>query len=199
MTSKPIFFVNFKNYPEILGEGSVSLARAVDKAAEDSGVLGVVAPPAPLIGLVSSRVSIAVYSQRVDSAVGDKTTGAVLPEAVKGAGGSGTLLNHSEARIPVPEIESLMTRLESLNMKVCLCAASAREAVSLSKVRPAWLAVEPPELIGTGVAVSRAKPEVVSGTVSALRESGYDGRILCGAGIVTGSDARAAMELGDDG
>ena len=199
MTPKPIFIVNFKNYPEILGERSLALAKEVESATRESGVLGVVAPPAPLIGLVSSNVSIPVFSQGVDSVIGDRTTGAILPEAVKGAGGSGTLLNHSESRISAHEIHSLMPRLAALSMKVCICAGSAKEAVRLSKMGPEWVAVEPPELIGSGVAVSRAKPEVVSGTVSALRKSGFEGRVLCGAGIVSGSDVRASIELGADG
>jgi len=59
--------------------------------------------------------------------------------------------------------------------------------------------VEPPELIGSGIAVSKAKPELIERTVSAARKAGYGGRILCGAGIVSGEDVAKAVELGADG
>jgi triosephosphate isomerase len=61
------------------------------------------------------------------------------------------------------------------------------------------LAVEPPELIGTGIPVSKAKPEVVSDTVSLVRRINSDVVILCGAGITTGEDVAAALKLGTQG
>ncbi len=61
------------------------------------------------------------------------------------------------------------------------------------------MAIEPPELIGSGVAVSRARPELVERTVSVVRGTGFRGRILCGAGIVTGEDVEKAVRLGADG
>jgi triosephosphate isomerase len=61
------------------------------------------------------------------------------------------------------------------------------------------LAVEPPELIGTGVPVSKAKPEVVSGTVELVKEINSDMVVLCGAGITRGEDVAAALRLGTEG
>ncbi len=191
--------VNFKNYTEVLGEGSVRLALAVEKASDEAGVEGIVSPPVPMISLVASRVKIKVYSQTVGSQAGDKTTGALLPEAVRAAGATGTILNHSESRMPLGELRGLVPRLADVRMEVCLCSQTTKEAVLLSSLAPKYLAIEPPELIGSGVAVSRARPELVENTVSALREAGYGGRILCGAGIVSGEDVAKAVELGADG
>jgi triosephosphate isomerase len=73
------------------------------------------------------------------------------------------------------------------------------EAAKLSALNPKYLAVEPPELIGSGVAVSRAKPELIERTVAAVRKAGFTGKVLCGAGIVTGEDVAKAVELGADG
>ena len=64
---------------------------------------------------------------------------------------------------------------------------------------PEFLAIEPPELIGTGTAVSKARPELVRGSVMAASERGFRGMVLCGAGIVSGEDAQAAMRLGAQG
>jgi triosephosphate isomerase len=54
-------------------------------------------------------------------------------------------------------------------------------------------------LIGTGVPVSKAKPEVVSGTVDLVRRVNLDVTILCGAGITRGEDVSAALKLGTRG
>lgn len=191
--------VNFKNYPEVLGEGSVRLALAVKKGAEAAGVEGIVAPPIPMLGLVASRARVWVYSQTIGSDLGDKSTGSVVPEAVKAAGGRGTILNHSESRKTTAELRRLVPLIKSHGLEICLCAQTAAEAARLSVLGPNYLAVEPPELIGSGIAVSRARPELIQRTVTASRRAGYEGPILCGAGIVGADDVKKAVELGADG
>jgi triosephosphate isomerase len=108
-------------------------------------------------------------------------------------------LNHSESRKTLVEVRKLIPRLKGLGMGVCLCARTAAEASKLSVFDPKYLAVEPPELIGTGIAVSKAKPELIQRTIEAARKNGYDGPVLCGAGIVSGTDVGKAIELGADG
>jgi triosephosphate isomerase len=191
--------VNFKNYPEVLGEGSVRLALAMKRVADSMDVEVIAAPPTPLLALVGSRTKVQVYSQTVSSKVGDKTTGAILPEAVKGAGAAGTILNHSESKKPLSELQKLVPRLVSMGMGVCLCAETTKEATGLASLGTRYVAIEPPELIGSGVAVSKAKPELVEKTVKSVRRTGYAGKILCGAGIVSGEDVAKAVELGADG
>jgi triosephosphate isomerase len=66
-------------------------------------------------------------------------------------------------------------------------------------LNPDIVAVEPPELIGSGRSVSKTKPEVVTSTVKLIRDINENVIILCGAGITTGEDARAAIRLGTDG
>jgi triosephosphate isomerase len=191
--------LNLKNYPEVLGEGSLRIAEAAQRASLKTGVDIIVAPPGPMVALVASRVTVPVFSQTVGSETGDKTTGAFLPEAVKAAGAKGTLLNHSESSRPLSELKRLVPRLRGLSLAVCLCAATTSQAVTLAWLGPEYIAVEPPGLIGSGVAVSKAKPELVSRTVSKVRETGYRGKVLCGAGIVSGEDVERAVELGADG
>jgi len=152
-----------------------------------------------MLSLVASSTTVKVYSQTVGSKSGDKTTGEILPEAVKGAGASGTILNHSESRRPPSELRKLVPRLASMGMSVCLCSQTAGEAARLAALKPKYLAIEPPELIGSGIAVSKARPELVQRTVTGVRGAGYEGEILCGAGIVSGEDVAKAVELGVDG
>ena len=191
--------LNLKNYPEVLGEGSLRIAKAAQRAALTTGAEVIVAPPGPMVALLVSRVTIPVFSQTVGSETGDKTTGAFLPEAVKATGAKGTLLNHSESSRPLGELERLVPRLRGLSLEVCLCAGTTSKAMTLARLEPNYIAVEPPELIGSGVAVSKARPELVSRTVSKVKQTGFRGKILCGAGIVSGDDVKKAVELGADG
>ena len=57
----------------------------------------------------------------------------------------------------------------------------------------------PPELIGTGIPVSKSKPEVVNETVRLVRHVNPDVVTLCGAGITKGEDVSAALKLGTMG
>ncbi len=194
-----ILAINFKNYASILGEGSVRLATEAEGVSSKTGVDVIVAPPTPMLALVASRVRIPVFCQAVDAEVGDRTTGAVLPEAAKGAGAAGTLLNHSEARVPLADLKAVVPRARKVGLKVCLCAETAAEVAKLSGLKPDLLAVEPPSLIASGVAVSRANPGLLSRAVSAASSAGYRGKLLCGAGITSAEDVKLAVRLGMDG
>jgi triosephosphate isomerase len=194
-----VLILNFKNYGEILGDGSVHLAESALRAAEQTGQKVVVAPPTSVLALIARTVKVPVFAQGVSSTVGEKTTGSVTAEAIKAAGATGTILNHSESRLPVPVLRKLIPHVSELSLEVCLCSRTASEASRLAKFRTEYLAVEPPELIGSGIAVSKARPDVVTRTVEAARGSGYTGKVLCGAGIVTGEDVAAAVRLGADG
>ncbi len=191
--------VNFKNYPEGLGDGSVRLGLAMKRVSETIDVEMIAAPPTPMLALVVAKTRVTVYSQTVSSKSGDKSTGAILPESVRAAGATGTILNHSESKRTLSDLQRLVPRLVSMGMGVCLCAETPQEATELASLGPRYVAIEPPELIGSGVAVSKAKPELVEKTVSALRKAGYGGKVLCGAGIVAGEDVTRAVELGADG
>ena len=182
-----------------MGEGSVRLAEAVQQVSDTAGIEAIVAPPTPMLALVASKTRVQVFSQTVGSKSGDKTTGEILPEAVRAAGATGTILNHSESRRSSTELRELVPRLTSMGMGVCLCSQTAREAARLAALKPKYLAIEPPELIGSGIAVSKARPELVQRTVASVRRVGFEGEILCGAGIVSGEDVTRAVELGVDG
>jgi len=193
------FIVNFKNYPEVMGAGSLRLATVAAGLAPRLGVELVLAPPTPMLHSVSSAVSLPVFSQRVDLGEQGKSTGATIPESVKAAGCSGSILNHSESRVPFPVLAETIGRMKSLGLRSCACAETSREAAKISKLDPEFLAIEPPELIGTGRAVSKASPELITESASAVAKAGYKGSFLCGAGIVTGDDVAAAIKLGTEG
>jgi len=191
--------VNFKNYPEVMGEGSVRLAKAAAGLSWELGIDVIVAPPAPMLHTVATMVKVPVFAQKVDLGEQGKSTGATIPESIKASGCSGSLLNHSESRIPLDMLGKIIERMKGLGLTSCACAETTQEAVDIAALNPEFLAIEPPELIGTGRAVSKARPELLTGTADALRSAGYKGSLLCGAGIVSGEDVTAAVRLGTEG
>jgi triosephosphate isomerase (TIM) len=197
--SRPVFIINFKNYSEILGEGAVLLAKTAEAVSETIDVELILSPPVPRLSSVASAVRLPVFSQSVGNQQEGKSTGAIIPEALKASGCVGSLINHSESRVPLGTIGEVIPRMKGLGLSSCVCGEDTREIVTLAGFAPEYLAVEPPELIGSGIAVSKARPELIRESVSSAKGAGYAGRLLCGAGIVTGEDARAAVKLGMDG
>ncbi|MGC8993747.1 MAG: triose-phosphate isomerase, partial [Candidatus Aenigmatarchaeota archaeon] len=61
------------------------------------------------------------------------------------------------------------------------------------------VAMEPPELIGSGISVSNAKPELITETIKKIKGLGLKTKILVGAGISNKDDCKRSIELGADG
>ena len=197
--SLPLVLVNFKCYLEATGNKAVQLANYAEQASERLGVTVAVAPQATDLRLVSQRTKVPVFAQHMDPIQSGSHTGHVLAEAVLEAGASGILVNHSERRLEANIIEDTITRARDLRLATVVCANSSPIAAAIASLGPDMIAVEPPELIGSGVAVSKAKPEVITETVSRIRRINSEVTILCGAGITSGEDVREALRLGTQG
>ena len=53
--------------------------------------------------------------------------------------------------------------------------------------------------IGSGISVSKSKPEVITDTVQLVKRIDSKMTILCGAGISTAEDVSIALKLGTQG
>jgi triosephosphate isomerase len=191
--------VNFKAYLEATGKKSVELAKIAETVSREKGVQIAVAPQFSDIKQVSESVEISVFSQHIDAVKPGAYTGHVLAEAVKSAGATGTLLNHSERRIKISEVEDAIATARDSELLTLVCANTSGVAAATASLNPDMIAVEPPELIGTGVAVSKARPEVITISVKRIRNVNSSVLILCGAGVTTAEDVAKAIELGSQG
>ncbi len=194
----PVIIVNFKTYMQATGKNAVRLAKACEKVAKKSGINIVVAVQAADIYRVASSAKIPVIAQHVDSISYGKNTGFILPEAVKEAGASGTLLNHAEHKLEYKVLGDIINRCRELQLTTITCAAGKEEAATAARLNPDFIAVELPELIGTLVSVSKVKPEVVTSAIKEVKRI-RDVPVLCGAGVANGGDVKNALELGTVG
>jgi len=187
--------INFKTYAESTGAKAVELATAANKVADDSGVSIVVVPQAADIFQVAHEVNIPIYAQHIDGIQFGGHTGHILAEALAEAGACGTLINHSERRLELAEIDAANQAAKRANLATIICTNNVSTTKAAASLRPDFVAIEPPELIGSGIPVSQANPEVVMGAVDAAMGV----NVLCGAGISKGEDVKAAIELGTQG
>jgi len=195
----PMIIVNFKTYSEVTGRKAVELAKKAERVNDETSVYVGVAPQFADIAAVAKAVKIPVFAQHIDPIKPGSFTGHVLAESVKEAGAVGTLINHSERQLKLSDINETIAITREQKLLSIVCANDPNVSAAVAALKPDIIAVEPPELIGTGIPVSKAKPEVVTGTVRLVREVNSEVTILCGAGITRGEDVKAALKLGTQG
>ena len=195
----PLIVLNFKTYQEATGENAVALARSASDVTRDTGIPVAVAPCVVDLRRVASVADVPVLAQHVDFVGYGSHTGHVPAAYVRDLGLWGTLVNHSERTLPSDAIARTLEVVAQAKLGSVLCVGTIdrmKELVGLGP-RPSFLAIEPPELIGSGRAVSKYRPDLISDAAQVAAESKIP--LLCGAGVVDGRDVRKAIELGSEG
>jgi len=194
-----MIIVNFKTYSEATGRKAVELAKKAEKAGNESTVLIGVAPQFADVATIAKAVSIPVFAQHIDPIKPGSYTGHVLAESIKEAGAVGTLINHSERQLKLSDINEIIDTVRENGLISVVCANNPNISAAVATLKPDIIAIEPPELIGTGIPVSKAKPEAVTDTIKLVRKVNPAVTILCGAGISRGDDVAVALKLGTQG
>ncbi|MDO5814120.1 MAG: triose-phosphate isomerase [Methanobrevibacter sp.] len=195
----PIVILNYKTYLESSGINALKLAHDLESAASESGITMVASPQAADIYRISEETSLPIFAQHIDPITPGGHTGSNLIDTLIEAGISGSLINHSEQRMKLADIDEVVKMCKANEIESCVCTNNIETSKAIATLEPTAVAVEPPELIGTGIPVSQAQPEVVEDTVKEVKAINNKVKVLCGAGITTGDDMKAAMDLGADG
>ncbi|MEN6593041.1 MAG: triose-phosphate isomerase, partial [Methanobacterium sp.] len=199
ITRTPMVILNFKTYLESTGKNALKLAEISEEVAQETGVNIAVAPQHADLLRISSEVEIPVLAQHVDAVDAGGHTGSVLLESIKEAGAVGTLINHSEIRMKLADIQNVVSKTIEHQLGSVVCTNNVETSAAAATLKPTFVAIEPPELIGSGIPVSQAEPEIVEGTVEVIHQIDPGVKVLCGAGISTGDDMQAALKLGSEG
>jgi triosephosphate isomerase (TIM) len=195
----PIILINFKTYLEATGKRAIELAKHAERVSKEAGVTIGLAPQLADLASVAKAVNLPVFAQHVDAIKPGSNTGYVLVESVKEVGAVGTLINHSEHQLKLADIDAIVQLCREKGLVSCVCANNPATSAAASALAPDIISIEPPELIGSGVAVSKAQPQVVTKTVDLVRQINDKITILCGAGISHGEDVKVALKLGTSG
>jgi triosephosphate isomerase len=199
MLKTPTIVLNVKTYAEATGRKLLDIALLMDKISKELGTSMAIAVQTTDIIVCSDTISIPVFAEHIDPITPGSHTGWTLPEAIKEAGAIGTLINHSEHRLKIAEIDFCISRAKELNLDHIVCSNNVGTSKAIATFKPNFVAVEPPELIGGNVSVTTANPDIVRNSVNAVKNVEKKVKVLCGAGVKNGKDVTNAIELGADG
>ena len=197
--SPPFILINCKVYAEGIGQRAHLIAESAEIVAEESGAIIGVAPAYIDIHPIAHHYEIPVFAQHIDAVAPGAHTGHVTAAAVRLAGARGTLINHSERRLTLADIEAARKAARDAHLETVICTNNEPTTAAAAALAPDYVAIEPPELIGSGISVAKADPEIIRRSVAAARKVNPDVKVLTGAGIQSGECVKIALELGTAG
>ena len=195
----PVFEIGFKAY--LHGNEALEVAKAADRISADYGVPIILSPQYVDIARISNETEgLLVFAQHCDSIETGRGVGSILPEAIKGAGAAGVMLNHAERRMTLSEIARTLKRAGEVGLMTMVCADTPEEAIAVAQFHPDVILTEPPALIGSGgwAGVTDAA-EYVSQSIKMVKNVDPRIVVLSGAGIRNGDDVKQIIETGADG
>lgn len=199
MLKTPVIVLNVKTYGQAIGGKSLEIAKIMEKVGKETDVNMAISVQATDLRMIANNVDIPVYAEHIDPIDPGSHTGWTLPEAIKDTGAVGTLINHSEHRLKLADIDICVKKAKELNLGQIVCSNNVNTSKAISTLDPDFVAVEPPELIGGDISVTTADPDIVKNSVDAVRKINNNVKVLCGAGVKNGKDVKTAVELGAEG
>ena len=196
--SYPVIILNFKNYDQTIGKRGLRLSKIAEEISKELDVCIAVCPQTVDLRNIADEVDIPILAQHVDANDTGSYTGNNLIEAIKEAGAVGSLVNHSEHRLKLADIERIIEKAQLLDFFTCVCSNNLQTSKAIAALNPVACAMEPPELIGSGVSVT-TQPELVKNTIYAIKEINSNVQPLVGAGVSTNEDVTEALQLGAKG
>ena len=172
------------------GKKAIELAKKIEKV-DKNIIIGVQASD---VYEIAKKTKLKVFAQHVDYFVPGRFTGHIIPESVKKDGAVGTFLNHSEHKLKFGVLRKTVKRCKKIGLKTLIFATSVKEAKKVQRLKPDFLTIEPPELVGGKKSVSKEKPELIKNIKKKIKMN-----FLVGAGINTKEDIGIAMKLGASG
>jgi triosephosphate isomerase len=182
-----------------MGNRAHMIANAAQLVAHESGVTIGIAPSYIDLHPISHHFAIPVYAQHVDGSEPGAHTGHITADALRTAGAAGSLVNHSERRLSLADIETSIRSLQAQKLIAVVCSNNEVTSAGAAALAPEYVAIEPPELIGSGISVSKANPEIIRRSVAAVQAVNPRVKVLTGAGIQSGDCVKIAVDLGTDG
>ncbi|MBU0470524.1 MAG: triose-phosphate isomerase [Nanoarchaeota archaeon] len=195
---KPLILINFKTYKEAAGDKALNLAKEIAKVKRDKYQVAV-APSLLTIKEVAEKTNLTVFSQHADPVSLGAHTGRVPIAELKSIGVTGTILNHSERKVPLKYLKETIKDCKNEKLITIVCASSLSEIKKIAESHPDYIAYEPKELIGGEISVTTANPDIIVKAVNLLSELSDKTKLLCGAGIHSKEDLGQALLLGTKG
>lgn len=194
-----MLFVNFKSSYEGTGERAISLVKLISEI--QIGLETEIIPVLHDFDVFPARKfwSGQIWVQHAEEGYGK--TGASSPETIKGLGLgiNGVLLNHSEKKFSsIDLLFSVIDDCRHFELKTLVFASNLEEFDKVIRIRPDFIAYEPPELIGSKeTSIAREKVDEILRASELAKE--HNVPLLVGAGIKNREDVLISRKLGATG
>ncbi|KKQ74034.1 MAG: Triosephosphate isomerase [Candidatus Woesebacteria bacterium GW2011_GWB1_38_5b] len=191
-----MLFVNFKTYEEGSGPRALALVHALEEVSTQTQIKIIPVVAVLDAETIATASKLEIWVQHVDPVEYGAHTGWTLPSELARIGIHGVFLNHSEHKFEDFEALTNAAKIcQSQNLKTLIFAADIKELKLILKLKPDFVAYEPPELVGsTTKSVASEKPEIISTAAEIAKTARIP--LIVGAGIHTSKDIKRSLELG---
>ena len=186
-----MIFLSLKTYKESTGSAAVKLLSCVKKVSQETGVEIIPAVQATDIYRVKKELGIEVWAQHMDPIEPGKNMGWLSPYALKEAGATGLVINHSEHKMDNDHVKKIFEKSKEYDLKSVICGFDVEMVKTFDSWGPDFISYEREDMIGTGVSMITKEAKNIKKLVSVLKRP-----LVIGAGISTGEDIRQAVKLG---
>ena len=189
-----MIFLSLKTYKEATGQAVINLLSSVKKVSQETGIEIIPIAQASDIYRIKKELGIEVWAQHMDPIEPGKNMGWISPYALKEAGASGLVINHSEHKIDDVQIKKTLDKARDYGLKTVICGFNKEMVIKFDSWSPDYISYEREDMIGVGVSMITEEAENIKKLVSVLKRP-----LIIGAGISTGDDIKQAIKLGARG
>lgn len=189
-----MIFLSLKTYKESTGEAAIKLLSCVKKVCEETGVEIVPAVQPTDIYRIKKELGIEVWAQHMDPIEPGKNMGWLSPYALKEAGATGVVINHSEHKMSEDMVKKTLDKAKEYGLKNVVIGFNPEMVIKFDSWGPDYVSYEREDMIGTGVSMLTQEEENIKKLISVLKRP-----LIIGAGISTGEDIRQAIKIGAKG
>lgn len=189
-----MLIINFKTYKEATGKNGLVVAQIAQKISEQIGVNIIVVPQPTDIYEIKKATGIEVWAQYIDPIDPDRHTGFISPYALRQAGATGVLINHSERRLTLEEIEKRVKYTKKYGLTTLVLTDSVEEAEKINLMEPDYIGYEKEELIAGDVPIIEVEGPNIENIMDKI-----DRPLIVGAGIKEKEDIIGSLKIGAKG
>ena len=189
-----MLIINFKTYKESTGEKALILAQIAQNVSERIGIEIIIAPQVTDIFRIKKATGIEIWAQHLDDIDPGRHTGWISPFALCQAGATGVLLNHSEHRLSLEEIEKRVKYAKKYGLKTLVLTDFVDEAKEINLMDPDYIGFEKEELIEGNVSIIEAEGSKIEEILDQI-----DQPLIIGSGINEEDDVRESLKIGAKG
>jgi triosephosphate isomerase len=189
-----MLFLSLKTYKESTGGAAIKLLSCVKRVSQETGIEIIPAVQPTDIYRVKKELGIEVWAQHMDPIEPGKNMGWLSPYALKEAGATGLIINHSEHKMDDAHVKKILDKAKEYGLKSLICGFTPEMVIKFDSWEPNYISYEKEDLIGTGVPMFEQEAENIKKLVAVLKRP-----LIIGAGISTSEDIRQAVALGAAG